>query len=175
MKTLIFNDDNLAEDKIQDTILKARAIIINDAQEVLLSHCAGFYLFPGGKLRKNESPTKGLLREVREETGIMLKESAMEPFLQINHIMKDYPKRGKDNLFSNRCNITDYYLVRGNMDIDKSKMNLTSYEKESNFETIKIKFNEILPLLSNNHNTDKRAKCYLREISAVIHELKNYI
>lgn len=173
MKTIIFNDDNLRENEIEDTVLKARAIIINDNNEVLLSKCAGFYLFPGGKLHKNESAEEGLMREIREETGIVLHNTLSEPFLRIKHMIKHYPKRGQNNIFGSRQNITDYYLIKTNKDIDISQIRLTQHEKNAEFQTIRTKFRKI-PELINNIGDDIRSKCFSKEINTVISEFKKY-
>ncbi|MDO4199771.1 MAG: NUDIX domain-containing protein [Clostridia bacterium] len=171
MKTIIFNDDNLQENQIEDTVLKARAVIINDKHEILLSQCAGFYLFPGGKLSENECAEEGLIREIKEETGISPEKNMIKPLVRIKHIIKHYPKRHEDNAFGNRENITDYYLVQTNQNVDKTEMDLTEYEKKGGFKTIKVKIEEI-PTLIGNLSGDIRSRCYAREISAIVSEIK---
>ena len=102
MKAVFFNDDNLSENQIQDDVLKARAIIINDDNELLLSCCAGLYLLPGGRIKSHENIEDGLLREVKEETGIELDSDCIEPFLSIEQIIKNYPCRGQQDTLSTR-------------------------------------------------------------------------
>lgn len=48
------------------------AIILNKDSEVLLCHRLDYDLWnlPGGKLEKNETPEMGVIREVKEETGL---------------------------------------------------------------------------------------------------------
>ena len=50
------------------------AVIFNQKAEVLLvkhkKH--GVWVYPGGHLEKNESPDEGVLREVKEETGLIV-------------------------------------------------------------------------------------------------------
>ncbi|APJ04718.1 NUDIX domain-containing protein [Silvanigrella aquatica] len=55
----------------------ARALIINDQNEILLvfhTYIAGWH-FPGGGVDKGESPREAVVREVREEAGIIVKNS----------------------------------------------------------------------------------------------------
>ena len=55
----------------------ARAIVINKQNEILLvlhSYIPGWH-FPGGGVDKGESPREAVIREVREEAGIIVKET----------------------------------------------------------------------------------------------------
>lgn len=52
------------------------------------AHQAGWWEFPGGKLRLGETPLEGLTRELREELGIEVR--AAQPLLSYRH---DYPER----------------------------------------------------------------------------------
>ncbi|MEA2006990.1 MAG: NUDIX domain-containing protein [Patescibacteria group bacterium] len=51
------------------------SIIFNEKKEVLLCHRRDFDLWnlPGGGLKANESPWKGVIRETKEETGFKIK------------------------------------------------------------------------------------------------------
>lgn len=55
----------------KSTILReaVRAIIISNNNILLVQSNRGEYKFPGGGVEENESHSKGLVREVREETG----------------------------------------------------------------------------------------------------------
>jgi 8-oxo-dGTP diphosphatase len=55
------------------------AMVLNDDNQVLLlqlpehygKSCGGKWVLPGGKLRPDEGPGEGLLREITEETGLI--------------------------------------------------------------------------------------------------------
>lgn len=48
----------------------------------------GFWEFPGGKIERDETPTEGLFRELKEELAISVLE--MRPFVKLEH---EYPER----------------------------------------------------------------------------------
>ena len=50
MKIVVHNDDNLKENDINERIYRARGVIINSRDEILLGYCTGTYQFPGGYL-----------------------------------------------------------------------------------------------------------------------------
>ena len=43
----------------------------------------GFWEFPGGKIERDETPTEGLFRELKEELAISVLE--MRPFIKLEH------------------------------------------------------------------------------------------
>ena len=74
MKEIIYNSDNLNDNDIDETTIRARGLIINANDEILMCYSKGLshYEFPGGHLENNETLTDGLKREIYEETGIKL-------------------------------------------------------------------------------------------------------
>lgn len=175
MKMIIFNDDNLTLNDIDDKIIKARAIIINDNKEIYMSIYAGMYLFPGGKVEDNEKLYEGASREVKEETGIDIDFKNMKPFLLVKQYLKDYPIRDSDIVFSNRSNETYYYLVKTNETINTDKMHLMDNEKNNGFITIRFNIDEIQNLLKTSNINNYRNKFFIREMEVVLNELKKII
>jgi 8-oxo-dGTP pyrophosphatase MutT (NUDIX family) len=171
MEIIIFNDDNLLVSQIDETVVKARAFIIDDNNEVLLSKYAGIYLLPGGKVEEQETPSIALLRELREEIGIILNELKQEPFLVVKQYNKDYPKRDNITLI-NRLSETYYFLIKSNQKPNVAKIELLEEEKEGGFETISININDIESLISKNLTSNPRDKYFARELSEVVKTYK---
>ena len=75
------------------------AIVTNKQERVLLCHRRDYDLWnlPGGGLKKNESPWDGVIREVKEETGLSVK---------VNKLIGVYSKTEKEEIvFSFECQI----------------------------------------------------------------------
>ena len=104
MKEVLFNPDNLTKEDIEEVVVRTKAIIVNSNNEILLGYCHKTYQFPGGHLEENESLNSGLIREVKEETGITLT-GKLEPFFAIKYFLKDYPVLG------NNRSIEIYYFL----------------------------------------------------------------
>ena len=85
MKEIIYNSDNLKNQDIDEKTIRARGLIINSNDEVLLCYSNGssHYEFPGGHLEENETLLNGLKREVYEETGIRVTNKEIKPFISI--------------------------------------------------------------------------------------------
>lgn len=66
------------------------ALIDNDGRVLLAErpagkHLAGFWEFPGGKLRPGETPEAALIRELHEELGIDVAEACLSPLTFASH------------------------------------------------------------------------------------------
>jgi len=72
-------------------VLVAACALVDPDGRVLLARrppgkpLAGLWEFPGGKVEKGEKPETALIRELREELGIEVKEPCLAPFTFASH------------------------------------------------------------------------------------------
>jgi len=138
MKNIIINntDSNSYDSKME----KARAIIINENGNLLVSILNGSLILPGGTIESNETPTKTLRRELIEEAGI--ENINLKKFIKISYYHNIFPKY-KQVGFEKRLNIVNYYYSSSLVNIDNNKSNLTEYEKESNMQLVFLSIEDI--------------------------------
>lgn len=168
MKEIILNPNKILDKEIDEEVTRVKALIINSNNEILLACLYNEYQFPGGHLEKNEQKEKGLLREIKEETGMEFKEEELNPFMMIKHISKNYLNKGK-----NRCNYIYYYIIKTNKSVEINNTNYTEYEKKGNFSLQYYKLNEVEELLIDQSNKDPKFKGIAYEMLQVLFEYTN--
>lgn len=148
MKTLLYNYDNLTDNDINRVVRRAKILIINSNDEILFAHSNNNYFFVGGRVEENETFDEGIVREIREETGIALPLEKRKPFFTITYMNKDYPSKG-----INTKSIANYYLIKCDTKPNLNKINLTDEEKISNFKLVYIHKDKVLEELNNSLET----------------------
>ena len=168
----IYNSDNLTLEEIDEKTTRARAIIINSNNEVLMCYSNGLqhYEFPGGHLEKGESLEDGLKREIKEETGISIDVKGIKEFHAIKYYCKNYHNSGKNRLVE-----IFYYIVYCDSVYENSKRQLDSNEIIQNYECRYIKVNELKNILIENKKTTKENNSALDDMILIWNEfLKIY-
>ena len=166
MKKIIYNKDNLKDELIDETVIRLKAVIINNQNEILLGKCYNTYQFPGGHLNPREDLITGLIREVKEETGIELK-NIPAPFALIKSYSKNYRDKGM-----NRLNLIYYYYFKGLYIPDYSKTSLDDYEKDGNYHTEYIPLATLEETLCKTIDLDPINKIMYHEMNCIIKLLK---
>ena len=141
---VIHNEDNLTLNDANKVTLRAKLIVENNNDEILICHMGVKYFLIGGHIDNDESDEQCLTREVVEESGVILDFSNILPIASSNYINKDYPKNG-DITYTN----TNYYAIKYDLVPNIEMQNLTEEEKKENFKLMYIPKNEVINFLEN--------------------------
>lgn len=171
MKEVVHNKHNLKEEEINKRVYRARALIINSNNEIILGFCKNTYQFPGGYSEDGETLSECLKREVLEETGIAIEDKEYMPFYVIKHYNPNHPEEG-----INRYTELNYFVVFTNQKYNIDKMNLDEGEKENNFELRYVKLEEFEKTLNATLKDNRKNEIVYPEMIDVMKaysELKN--
>ncbi len=162
MKEIIYNYDNVNENEINRIVRRAKVIIRNSNDEILIAKSNNNYFFVGGHVDNDESDFECLEREIKEEMGVDVKIEPQLPFLRIKYLNKDYPSEGM-----NTMSIANYYILEEDIKTNKRKQKLTKGEKKGDFHIEKISIDELLPKLMECLASSTRENAVLDTIEAV--------
>ena len=141
---VIHNEDNLTLNDANKVTLRAKLIVENNNDEILICHMGVKYFLIGGHIDNDESDEQCLTRKVAEESGVTLDFSNILPIASSNYINKDYPQNG-DITYTN----TNYYAIKYDLVPNIEMQNLTEEEKKENFKLMYIPKNEVINFLEN--------------------------
>lgn len=165
MKETIYNYDYLDDDEITETVIRMKALIIND-NNILIGNENGVFQFPGGHLEENESFNECLKREVLEEIGIEIDDSEIDrPFMKVTFKNKDWPEPGK-----NRKAEIYYYIVKTDKKPDLSKTNYTESEIKNNYKIEIFNINEAIDKIKENIPNNEKNKVISPDMISAIEE-----
>lgn len=132
-----------------------RAIIVEDGK-ILLTHelNSGWWLIPGGGLEEGETPESCVIREVEEETGMLVR--PLRQFLTLHEYYEEYRYTGYIFI----CEV-----------IGKGSMNLTSAEKKRGVQPEWIPLQDAMDLFSKHESyaeeSEEKRGSYQREYTAL--------
>lgn len=165
MKEIIYNYDYLKDEDITETVIRMKALIINN-KNIILGNENNIYQFPGGHLEDSETFEECLKREVLEETGIEIDNNEIKrPFMKVTYLNKDWPDIGK-----NRKTEIYYYLIETIKIPDMSKVNYTEHEKQGNFKIESIPLNESIKIIEVNIPKNEKNKVIAPDMIMAISE-----
>jgi len=166
MNGLIINSDNLQIDDIDEFNDKARVILTDDNNNVLIANYGNVIMFPGGTIDlSKENMINGLIRELYEETGILYYEEDFSYIMCLEHYQKKYPKR--DGTFSNRL-IRNYYYSAKYRGVLEQSQSLTNKEIKDNFRLSLVPIDKLVKLVKNNINSNPRNIYFQEELLSVL-------
>jgi 8-oxo-dGTP pyrophosphatase MutT (NUDIX family) len=165
MKETIYNYDYLNDNEITETVIRMKALIINN-NKILIGNENGVFQFPGGHLEENESFNDCLKREVLEETGIEIDDSEIDrPFMRVTFKNKNWPEPGK-----NRKAEIYYYIVKTDKEPDLSKTNYTENEIKNNYKIEIFNINDAIDKIKENIPNNEKNKVISPDMISAIEE-----
>ena len=162
MKKIVINENNLDISNINKTNIKVRALLALK-NEILVANYGGVLMLPGGKIDKGETNKEALIRELKEETGIIYNEEELNDLFLLEYYQANYPTR--DGKILNRL-IKTYFYYDKFKGINKDKQHMTEKEIKGNFSLQLIEINDLLNNLSDTSNP--RSEFFNREITEAI-------
>lgn len=167
MKEIIYNEDKLKDEEINEWVKRAKILVVNSKDELLLAHTDDNYYLLGGHVDGDESDNECLIREIKEEAGIEYNPKVDKPFVSIKYYCKDYPQEGV-----NRGYISNYYVIYDDMVPNPLNVSLTEWEKASNLRLVYIHRDDVLEEVKSYLDKCKR-KNVLRDTIDVLEEFLN--
>lgn len=162
MKEIIYNYDFLTDNDITRCTKRAKMIIENSKNEILVVYSHKNYFLVGGHVEDNESFEECIAREIKEETGIDIPYEKREPFLSIKYFDKNYPNVGENT----KC-INNYYFIKYDLVPNLDNINLTDDEKDGGFRLEYINKYKIIEVLTDSLNTCTKPNVVQDTIEAV--------
>lgn len=169
---LIINPYNLKNNDTEEYNIKARAILINDNNELLVANYGGIYLLPGGSINYNEDIQSGLIRELKEETGTEYETYELEYLCHLDYFQKNYPKI--NGTTKNRL-ITTYYYIGTYKVTSPDNQILTEKEQKGNFKLELIPLEQLHNIIISNKNNNPRHIYFQNELLKVLKFYKESI
>ena len=142
---LLFEMDKKNYEECTHTFVRnsARSIIIVD-KKIAMIHSLKFdyYKFPGGGIEKDEDPVKAMIRETREEAGLVVKAETIIEYGYVHRIQRS-------NMNPSECFIQDNYYYLCDVEKERVPQCLDNYEAD---ETYTLEFVEPEIAIIKNRN-----------------------
>ena len=172
MKYKVFNEDNLKDEEIDETVIRVKAFIMNNINEVLVASSNGGVQLIGGHVEEGEEQVNALKREIMEEAGIDVSNNEIsEPFFEVRHYIKNYFNTSKNTVAK-----IIYYVIKTNKTPDLEHIKLTNQEKDYGFNINFIPINNFEEYVNECLNSEKEVnRLIAKEMLSAFDELKKKI
>lgn len=128
MKILFEMDKHDHENCTRDNVRNsARSIIIRNSRIAMIhSQKYDYYKFPGGGIEHGESPVEAMIRETREEAGLIVKPETVREFGLVHRVQRS-DREGTERF------IQDNYYYICDAESETAPQYLDQYEADENF------------------------------------------
>ncbi len=165
MKVITKRAEDINKFEFEESVIRVKAILINNQNEILLGYCDGAYQFPGGHVKNSETLEEGLKREVKEETGMNIDSSNLKPFLKIEYIYNNTSK--KSEIY--------YYYLKSDLNYNLKETDYDVSELVNKYQLKKINVNNVKEELINNINNNALNKYIVEEMIIALDELNHLV
>ena len=162
---VIINEANLKNEDINEFSSKARAILIDANNRILIANYGGVFLLPGGKVDEGETPREGVARELSEELGKEYDIAELDFFVTLNHYQKDYPKR--EGEIHNRL-VQTHVFIGPYKGTNQETRKLTEKEKKADFRLEIVLLDDLESMIINNANNNPRNIFFQTELLTIL-------
>lgn len=170
LKEIIYNQNNLEENDINRVVKRAKILLINDKNEVLICNSKNNYFLLGGHVEGEEPDVDCLMRELDEEAGINIDLNDMKLFMTIKYFSKDYPEVG-----TNSMSLANYYYLKSNALPSLKDIHLTKEEEQGNFRIEQIPIEKCIEVLTNSLEHATRKIVVIDTIEVLKEYIKEYL
>ena len=110
----------------------ARSVVIADKKVAMIySKKYGYYKFPGGGIEAGEDPIEAMIRETREEAGLVIKPESVREYGIVHRIQKS------DNDPA-ECFVQDNYYYLCTPEVESVSQDLQGYEAEEEYKLVYV-------------------------------------
>lgn len=168
MKEIVYNPDNLKDEDMDELVVRTKGLLINSKNEITLGYAHKTYQFPGGHLEEGETLEECLIREIKEETGIELKDYSLTPFLKTIYYTENYKGSGK-----NRKNEIYFYVVNTDEVVNIDNSSLDDWEREGNYIAKTMPIEEAEKIIISTVKDNPINEVIVYEMLEALKEYKN--
>lgn len=165
MRTIaIFDDQDYDEQWTRFERTTVRAVIIKNGKIALVkSEKEGYYKFPGGGVREGESHLDTLIRETKEETGLIIIPSTVRELGMIKEVRKSH--------YPNETFIQTSYYYYASVEKATTSCHLDKYEADLGY---KLEWTDIFHAYQVNDELGKNTRDkFLRREAEILKYLLN--
>ena len=166
MKTIKMGiEEDINDFEFEKSVIRVKALLVNDKNQILLGYANGAYQFPGGHVKEGETLQEGLKRELKEETGMDINTDELEPFLKLEYAYKNDSR--KSEIY--------YYLINSDLNYDLKETDYDVRELISLYKLRIIDLKDVEKELADNIDNNPLNKYIVEEMILALDECKEKV